>query len=121
MSTAEVTQERVASRARVREKAGRRPGRGGQILVWVGVLLTILFCLFPFYWIINTSLKTGAELSTGSLFPAHPSFDNYSSIFRNGAFTTALKTSAIDAGIATLIALVVGSFAAYALARLRFA
>ena len=81
---------------------------------------TIVFCLFPFYWIINTSLKTGAELSTGRLFPAHPSFANYSSIFQNGDFTTALKTSAIDAGAATLIALVIGSFAGYALARLRF-
>jgi multiple sugar transport system permease protein len=84
------------------------------------VLLTLIFCLFPFYWIVNTSLKTGAELSRGRLFPAHPSFANYSSIFRNGDFTTALKTSVIDAGLATLIALVIGSFAGYALARLRF-
>jgi len=49
-------------------------------LLWFGVVLTIVFCLFPFYWIINTSLKTGAELSSGRLFPAHPSLDNYSSI-----------------------------------------
>jgi multiple sugar transport system permease protein len=83
-------------------------------------VLTILFCLFPFYWMVNTSLKTGAELSTGHLFPHHPSFSNYTSIFKNGDFTTALRTSAIDAGVATLIALTIGSFAAYALARLRF-
>jgi multiple sugar transport system permease protein len=90
-------------------------------MLWIGVVLTILFCLFPFYWIINTSLKTGAELATGRLFPLHPSFANYSSIFKNGDFTTALRTSAIDAGAATLISLVIGSFAGYALARLRFA
>ncbi len=76
-----------------------------QILLWIGVVATILFCLFPFYWIINTSLKTGAELSQGSLFPHHPSLDNYSSIFKNSDFTTALRTSLIDAGAATLIAL----------------
>ena len=51
-----------------------RPAGGGaraatSILLWVGVVATILFCLFPFYWIINTSLKTGAELSQGRLFP----------------------------------------------------
>jgi multiple sugar transport system permease protein len=69
---------------------------------------------------VNTSLKTGAELSAGKLFPSHPSLDNYSSIFKNGDFTTALKTSAIVAGSATIIALVIGSWAAYALARLRF-
>jgi multiple sugar transport system permease protein len=103
-----------------RASAGpRRPVRGS-VLLWGGVVLTLVFCLFPFYWIINTSLKTGAELTTGRLFPAHPSLTNYSSIFRNGDFTTALKTSLIDAGAATLIALTIGSFTAYALARLRF-
>ena len=105
---------------RKRGMAGRRRSRRASVLLWIGVVLTIIFCLFPFYWIINTSLKTGAELSTGRLFPAHASLDNYSSIFRNGDFTTALRTSAIDAGAATLIALAIGSFAGYALARLRF-
>ena len=104
----------------MRGVAGRRRSRGASILLWVGVVATVVFCLFPFYWIINTSLKTGAELSTGRLFPMHPSFANYSSIFKNGDFTTALRTSAIDAGIATLISLAIGSFAGYALARLRF-
>jgi multiple sugar transport system permease protein len=100
--------------------SGIRRSPGASILLWTGVVATIIFCLFPFYWIINTSLKTGGELSTGRLFPLHPSFANYRSIFRNGDFTAALGTSAIDAGAATVIALVVGSFAGYALARLRF-
>jgi multiple sugar transport system permease protein len=111
---------RTRARARTREKVGKGPGRGGQVLLWVGVILTIVFCLFPFYWLINTSLKTGAELSTGHLFPHRPSVDNYTSIFKNSDFTTALKTSAIVAGGSTIIALTIGSFAAYALARLRF-
>jgi multiple sugar transport system permease protein len=111
---------RIRVRSRERGVAGERRSRGASILLWVGVLLTILFCLFPFYWIINTSLKTGAELSTNHLFPRNPSLDNYRSIFQNGDFTTALRTSTIDAGVATLISLVVGSFAGYALARLRF-
>jgi multiple sugar transport system permease protein len=120
MSTQAVAQQRVDTRARARTKTGRRGSPGASALLWIGVLLTIVFCLFPFYWMVNTSLKTGAELSTGHLFPHHPSFSNYTSIFKNGDFTTALKTSAIDAGAATLIALTIGSFAAYALARLRF-
>ena len=80
----------------------------------------MIFCLFPFYWLINTSLKTGADLSTGKLFPPHPNLDNYSSIFKNGDFTHALQNSAIISFATTAIALVIGSFAAYALARLRF-
>ncbi len=111
---------RIRIGSRERAQAGPPRSRGKSVLLWIGVLATMVFCLFPFYWIINTSLKTGAELSTGRLFPAHPSLDNYSSIFHNGDFTTALRTSVIDAGAATLIALSIGSFAAYALARLRF-
>jgi multiple sugar transport system permease protein len=120
MSTQAVAQQRVDVDTRAREKTARRGPRGASVLLWIGVVLTILFCLFPFYWMVNTSLKTGAELSTGHLFPHHPSFSNYTSIFKNGDFTTALRTSAIDAGAATVIALTIGSFAAYALARLRF-
>ncbi|HVW16827.1 MAG TPA: carbohydrate ABC transporter permease [Solirubrobacteraceae bacterium] len=121
MSATVATPTRPAAGARTRTRSRlRRPRRTRTPLLWIGVLATIVFCLFPFYWMINTSLKTGAELSAGRLFPLHPSLDNYSSIFRNGDFTTALKTSAIDSGAATIIALVIGSFAAYALARLRF-
>jgi multiple sugar transport system permease protein len=120
MSSQAVARERLDVRTRSRARTGRRRRVGGQVLLWIGVFATIVFCLFPFYWIINTSLKTGAELSTGHIFPHNPSLDNYSSIFRNADFTTALRTSLIVAGISTLIALVVGSFCAYALARLRF-
>jgi len=120
MSSHAVARGHQRLRTRSRARTGRKRPLRNQVLLWIGVAATIIFCLFPFYWIINTSLKTGAELSMGRLFPAHPSLDNYSSIFKNSDFTTALKTSLIDAGCATLIALVVGSFAAYALARLRF-
>jgi multiple sugar transport system permease protein len=120
MSSQAVARGRVRIRTKSRARTGQRRSRRTQILLWIGVVATIVFCLFPFYWIINTSLKTGAELSQGRLFPAHPSFANYSSIFHNSDFTTALKTSLIDAGAATLISLAIGSFAGYALARLRF-
>src|SRR6201990_2861020 len=120
MSSQAVARGGIRLRTKTRAQSGRQRTRRNQILLWIGVVATILFCLFPFYWIINTSLKTGAELSQGSLFPHHPSLDNYSSIFKNSDFTTALRTSLIDAGAATLIALTVGSFCAYALARLRF-
>jgi multiple sugar transport system permease protein len=93
---------------------------GGDVLLWIAVAVIIAFCLFPFYWLINTSLKTGADLSSASFVPPHPTLKNFSSIFRNDDFVKALRNSAIISLTTTLIALVVGSFAAYALARLRF-
>jgi multiple sugar transport system permease protein len=93
---------------------------GGNLLLWLAVVLIMLFCLFPFYWLINTSLKSGSDLSRANLVPPHPTFKNFSSIFRNSDFTKALRNSAIISLSTTLISLVIGSFAAYALARLRF-
>jgi multiple sugar transport system permease protein len=92
----------------------------GDVLLWVAVVVIIAFCLFPFYWLINTSLKTGADLSSANFVPPHPTLKNFQSIFQNDDFVRALRNSAIISLSTTLIALVVGSFAAYALARLRF-
>src|SRR5215217_1132753 len=87
--------------------------------MWLAVAAIVLFCLFPFYWLVNTSLKTGADLSSSSLVPPSPTLDNFESIFNDSNFTTALKNSAIVALVTTALALIVGSFCAYALARLR--
>jgi trehalose/maltose transport system permease protein len=97
---------------------GRAPGR--HTLLWATVILIMVFCLFPFYWLINVSLKTGPDLSSSALLPPHPTLDNYQSIFKNDDFIKALRNSAIISFSTTLLSLVVGSFAAYALARLRF-
>jgi multiple sugar transport system permease protein len=100
--------------------AAERRGRGRQILLWLAVVLIVLFCLFPFYWLLNTSLKTGSDLSSGDLLPPSPTLDNYTATFENADFTMALRNSAIIAGSVTILSLVIGSFAGYALARLRF-
>jgi multiple sugar transport system permease protein len=101
------------------EATARRSRRGRKALLWLAVVGIVLFCLFPFYWLINTSLKTGGDLSNANLLPPHPTLDNYDSIFRNSDFTMALRNSAIVAGSVTVLSLVFGSFAGYALARLR--
>jgi multiple sugar transport system permease protein len=88
--------------------------------LWVAVAAIVVFCLAPFYWLINVSLKTGPDLSGSDVVPPHPTLDNYSSIFKNDDFVHALGNSAIVSLTTTALALVVGSFCAYALARLKF-
>jgi multiple sugar transport system permease protein len=90
------------------------------LFMWIAVVFICVFCLFPFYWLINVSLKTGTDLSQADLLPPSPTLDNYSSIFKNNDFTSALRNSTIVTTVTTILALIVGSFAAYALARLRF-
>jgi multiple sugar transport system permease protein len=110
----------TGERARVGERRGPRRRWVRPVLLWLAVVLICVFCLFPFYWLINVSLKSGADLSQADLVPPNPTLDNYSSIFENSDFTSALRNSTIVTGITTFLALLVGSFAAYALARLRF-
>jgi multiple sugar transport system permease protein len=122
MSTAPAGVEATPKRA---ERSGtllldRKGPDRSRILLWLAVVLIIIFCLFPFYWLINTSLKSGPDLSSARLVPPHPTADNYSSIFRNADFVKALRNSAIVTLSTTVISLLVGSFAGYALARLRF-
>jgi multiple sugar transport system permease protein len=113
------TPAQASAGARISQEKRRRDRRK-QILLWVAVVAIMAFCLFPFYWLINTSLKTGQDLSTAKIFPPNPSFDNYKSIFEDSNFTTALRNSIIVSAITTTLALTIGAFAGYALARLRF-
>ncbi len=111
---------------RAGEAAGSKVKTGGpsrgprQFLLGLAVVVTLLFCLFPFYWLINTSLKTGSDLNGSDLFPPSPSLSNYDAVFSDANFVKALRNSAIVSGIVTLLSITLGSFAAYALARLYF-
>jgi multiple sugar transport system permease protein len=88
-------------------------------LVWVFVIAVMGFSLIPFYWLVNTSLKKGASLSKGELFPSQPTLENYLVVFQNAEFLLALRNSVIISVVTTTVALVFASFAAYALARLK--
>jgi multiple sugar transport system permease protein len=117
---AATTAEAPPAPARKRKKG---PGTATEKTPWwmyIVVAAIVLFCLFPFYWMISISLKTGADLTNGSAYPPNPTLRNYQSIFQNGDFTRALLNSAIVSVVTTVLALTVGSFCAYALARLRF-
>lgn len=88
---------------------------------WLLIIAILLYTLFPFYWAINSSFKTENEVfGTATYFPTNPTLINYQSVFSNAQFVTSLGNSAIVSSLTTLLALLVGSFAAYALGRLRF-
>ncbi|WOH18091.1 carbohydrate ABC transporter permease [Paenarthrobacter sp. GOM3] len=120
MST--LTAERPTPELVTAGKAPKRRLRGESKLhplVWVFVVAVMAFSLIPFYWLVNTSLKKGASLSKGELFPSQPTLENYLVVFQNPEFLLALRNSVIIAVVTTTVALVFASFAAYALARLK--
>ncbi len=89
--------------------------------VYAGITVIIVYCLAPFYWMIVTSLRRAAEVFDGTPLPTPPSVENYTAVFDPvNNFTRALVNSIIVAGVTTVAVLVIGTFAAYALARLEF-
>ncbi len=105
----------------------RRRPRGGKIvketLFYLAVIIAILIALFPFYWILRTSLESNAQVSAGvggsnGIVPTHLSFSAYVNVFKQDDFLTPLLNSIIVALATTAVTVVVGSLAGYALARL---
>src|SRR5215210_40503 len=120
MEAASIGRTDTVDRAEPRVATKKAPKKEGTPWwLWVAVAAICVFCLFPFYWLINVSLKTGPDLSSSALVPPHPTLKNYSSVLNNGDFTHALLNSAIVSLVVTALSLVVGSFCAYALARLK--
>ncbi len=93
----------------------------GRVGFWILIIFILLYTLFPFYWALNSSFKGENEIiAPATYFPQHPTLINYQSVFSNDQFIQSLGNSALVSGTSTLLALVVGSFAAYALGRLKF-
>src|ERR1700682_1432210 len=81
----------------------------------------MLFTLFPFYWAIVASLTSDAALFRDpSLWPQHLIFDHYRALFAERDFITPIRNSLVVAGTTTIFCLLVGTLAAYALARIEF-
>lgn len=96
---------------------------------WILIVLIAIFLLFPFYWAINSSLKSEPQLrmTPATFIPRDPTtgdislyWKNYGAVFQNESFLRGLRNSAVVATTVTLLALVVGSFAGFALGKLRF-
>jgi multiple sugar transport system permease protein len=85
-----------------------------------GNTIVILAALVPVLWLASLSFKDPSTIGDGSFLPHKWTLDNYRGIFQTSLFTRALVNSIGIALIATVLAVVVGSMAAYAVARLRF-
>jgi ABC-type glycerol-3-phosphate transport system permease component len=93
-------------------------------LFGLAVLVVIAVSLFPFYWIVRTSLESDSEIAQGvggrnGLLPPHLTGAAYRTDFSQEHFLRPLVNSAIVALATTVVTVIVASLAGYALARLR--
>ena len=89
--------------------------------MWVLVdAVVVMYALIPVLWILSLSLKPTSMVKDGRLIPSSVSFDNYRGMFRGDFFSSALVNSVGIGLTTTVIAVLLGAMAAYAIARLRF-
>ncbi|GAA4426914.1 carbohydrate ABC transporter permease [Actinokineospora soli] len=83
-------------------------------------IVVVVYALVPVLWIVSLSFKTKETLTDGNFIPRSWTLQNYADIFSTTEFLRALVNSIGIAVISTLIAVVLGTMAAYAIARLEF-
>ena len=108
----------------------RRPAASPRSVFFLLVLVVIVvLLLFPFYWMVNSSFKSERQLQTtpATFVPRDAqtgrvrfSLDAFRGVLSSDAVARGLLNSMIVAGVTTAAALVIGSFAAFALGKLRF-
>jgi trehalose/maltose transport system permease protein len=84
------------------------------------ILVIVLYAVFPFYYAIITSFKTGAALFEVNYFPFSWDFGNYISVFQEGTFGRNILNSVIVSFAVVALSLFLGITAAFALGRVDF-
>ncbi|MER8366623.1 carbohydrate ABC transporter permease [Mesorhizobium sp. M0991] len=84
------------------------------------VAVIVVVAVFPFYYAIITSLKSGTALFQIDYWPTTITFSNYRTVFTEGTFLRNLVNSLFISSAVVVISLFLGVTAAYALARIRF-
>ena len=123
MATATVSTEEFAENKAVYKAAQPKTPWWRTTRTYLGVLIIVLWGLLPFYWMVVTSFRDLQFTFDTTPWPTHVTLDNFRTVFatdRGNHFGRALVNSLIIGAVTTVIGLIAGVFAAYALARLEF-
>jgi multiple sugar transport system permease protein len=90
--------------------------------IWIMGMLCVILWAAPFFWMISTSFKPAAQVMTKTIewFPRQWTFENYHKVLTQYPIGTWALNSVIVATASTILCVLFGALAGYALARLRF-
>lgn len=90
-----------------------------KIVTYIVLLFFAVFSMFPFLWMIDTALKPDNEIRSvdPTFLINNPTFEHFMNVLTNTSFLVYFKNSIIVAVIATILAMLVSIFSAYALSR----
>ena len=114
-----VMQERNIQTLSVQQKIVQA---GAKVLVYAFLMLMALIVLFPFYWMISSSLKSLAEykLSVPTFWPKQVIWSNYAEAFTTANLGKLFMNTAYVGVVSTILSLVITVLSAFAFARLEF-
>lgn len=107
------------SSGRRRSKDGERPSYVSTSILLIGAL----YCLFPVFWVLMASTKSGAELfSTFTLAPSTHLWDNIVALtqYREGLYWRWMLNTALYAGVGAILSTYVSALSGYVLAKFAF-
>jgi ABC-type glycerol-3-phosphate transport system permease component len=91
---------------------------------WAGLVLGLLlaFTLIPIYWMVSSAFKTDDEIAAlvPTLYPHHPTLTQFRTVLADGGLVRSLGFSAVIAVLATVVVVVLGAGAAFAVTHLGF-
>ena len=97
------------------------------VFFYIPMVVFILFTLFPFYWMAITAIRPDGELyrtwrqaSATPFWTLEPTLEHFKGLLQTTAFPQWLWNTMLIAIVSTIISLICGMFAGYALARLKF-
>ena len=119
---------------RKRRTASRTKWAFGRVLIYTALAFWALICLFPIYWTVTTSFKSAVDVTQGHLIPwldFKPDWKGFRSLglspdtilqtsTARAEFTSRFSNSVLTSVGASLLALVLGTLAAYGLSRFRY-
>jgi len=93
-----------------------------KVMVYAFLILMGVIVLFPFYWMIISSLKTLAEyrLSVPTFFPRRVMFSNYADAFTTASLGRLFLNTMYVGIVSTILSLIITILSAFAFARLEF-
>ena len=111
--------ENTIEKARIRQRA---VGALVQVMLYAFLLLMALIVLFPFYWMVISSLKTLDEyrMSVPTFFPRRVMLSNYADAFTTANLGRMFLNTMYVGIVSTLLSLVITILSAFAFARLEF-
>ncbi|WP_036482488.1 carbohydrate ABC transporter permease [Myxosarcina sp. GI1] len=91
----------------------------GKVVLWSSILAVLVFFLAPIIWQVLTSIKVNEDISAipNVYLPDKITFKHYQALFVRRPFLLYIFNSALVSIVSTILCLVIGSPAAYALAR----